>query len=62
MTDERLKAEESLDAEIVRRVDKWFGGALCIAFKQSDIGLPNTPMTYLYRSDLLAGLGVKEEN
>ena len=49
------------EGEIIARVDRWFGGALCIAYKSHHEGRPNEPMTYLYRSDLLAGLGVDEE-
>lgn len=48
------------DAIIVERVDRWFRGALCIEFKPGDIGYPNTPMTRLYRSQVLEGLGVVE--
>lgn len=48
------------DAIIVARVDGWFRGALCIEFKPGEVGYPNTPMTRLYRSQLLEGLGVVE--
>jgi hypothetical protein len=49
-----------IESEIIARVDRWFGGGLCIAFKSHHEGRPNEPMTYLYRSDLLAGLGITE--
>ena len=55
-------ARATLDAAIVDRVDHWFGGGLCIAFKSHREGRPNEPMTYLYRSQVLEGLGVVEHD
>lgn len=57
---ESSASRDATDREIIVRVDRWFGGALCIAFKSHHEGRPNEPTTYLYRSDVLAGLGITE--
>lgn len=58
---QRKAERELVDRAILKRVDAYYRGGLVVSFKSHDVGRPNEPTTYLYRSTLLEIMGVDED-